>query len=139
MIFSDRNTLNIIMNRYCLSRVAVSMHIMSGTIKFACFLLLRPNVWPRFLQKVNNSIICDSPFSNPPSWWRFKQKIYICYRNNSFSKHVRVLCLLGSIKRFKYAKYGLCVWDTCSLIFLKMSLNFKKIKGFFFACMFVCF
>lgn len=67
IIFPDRNTLNIVMNGYCQSRVAVSMRIIPSTIKFACFLLLRPNVWPGFLQKISNSITRELPLSNPSS------------------------------------------------------------------------
>lgn len=52
IIFPDRNALNIIMNGYCQSRVAISMRIMPSTIKLAWFLLLRPNVWLGFLQKI---------------------------------------------------------------------------------------
>lgn len=70
------------------------------------FLLLRLNAWPGFMQKISNSITCDSPWSNPRHWWRLQLKLPIGYRNNPVSQPLLAPSLYRETHIFQHAKYS---------------------------------
>lgn len=110
LILPDRNTAAIIRNRHCQWELLSICRIMPRAIKCAWFLLLRPNVWPGFLQKISNSITCDSPLSNPACWRTLKLKIYIYHKIIHLASIDWVsVCSLGSIQRFKTCE----IWSLC--------------------------